>query len=500
MAPADVHLVSPPTAAELVADSSPVARWTSAWAADPGRRVLYDGCGGNRWVSAGELGDRTAAAVARLQTLGLGPGDRMLWSVATSVPAVVANLAALAAGLVVVPANPAYTGRELSHVLHDARPAVAVVDDPRRAHAVEPALARQVRWLGPDLQPAGGGGRGDLDGRSVGTEDAAPPGVALIGYTSGTTGVPKGAMLSHANLLASAEALRLAWGWTAEDRLVHALPIFHVHGLCIGLYATLVAGASAVLLPGFDVDAVTLAARRHGASMFFGVPTMYHRLAASGRVAELSSLRLAVSGSAPLPTALHGAMAAEGVVVLERYGLTETLMNTSNALQGDRRPGSVGACLPGVEAVVDDDGEVLVRGPNVGLGYWERPTATAEAWRGGWFHTGDLGSCDADGYLRLLGRAGDLIISGGYNVYPAEVEEVLAGFPGVTEVAVTGTPSDEWGEVVTAWVVVSDAVPEQALLEWAAKQLAPYKRPRLVRFVDRLPRTALGKVRRSELR
>lgn len=520
--------------AALVAEGSLVARWQRLWSEEPGRAVLFDGTGGaGRWVSAGELAERTAVAADRLRALGLEAGDRVLWSVPTSLAAVVANIGALAAGMVVVPANPAYTERELGHIVADARPAAAVVTAAGRIGAVAGHLRADLVAVDADLrspvrfgaaggrrpggeagagqaggagQAAGAGQAGGAGSRAGGAGQAAPgPGsaerLALIGYTSGTTGAPKGAMLTHGNLLASAEALRLAWRWEPEDRLVHALPTFHSHGLCVGLYGTLAAGASAVLLPAFDVGDVLDAAVSHRATLFFGVPTMYHRLAGGGRARELAALRLCVSGSAPLDAALHRRLSGDGVVVLERYGLTETLMNTSNPVEGDRRPGSVGACLPGVDAVVDDDGEVLVRGPNVGAGYWERPDATALSRRDGWFRTGDLGACDRDGYLRLLGRAGDLVISGGFNVYPSEVEQVLVEHPDVAEVAVTGTPSEEWGEVVTAWVVpAGGSVDEHGLLQWAAARLAPYKRPRLVRIVDALPRTALGKVRRSELR
>jgi malonyl-CoA/methylmalonyl-CoA synthetase len=331
----------------------------------------------------------------------------------------------------------------------------------------------------------------------------APDDPALIGYTSGTTGSPKGAVLTHANVLAGSESVRLAWRWTASDRLVLALPLFHVHGLCVGLHGTLLAGASAVLLPHFDVDSVLDAISAHDASLFFGVPTMYHRLARSPRVEELAALRLCVSGSAPLPAELHRTLAERGgQQVLERYGMTETVMNVSNPYDGERRPGSVGLPLPGVELRLSNgrDGEIQLRGPNVFAGYWERAQASRECFSDGWFRTGDLGALDPDGYLRILGRSKELIISGGFNVYPREVEEVLLAHPAVAEAAVVGTPSDEWGEVVTAFVVPSgDAPPAESLIAFAAEQLAPFKRPRLLQFVDTLPRNALGKVLKHEL-
>jgi malonyl-CoA/methylmalonyl-CoA synthetase len=314
-------------------------------------------------------------------------------------------------------------------------------------------------------------------------------------------------MLTHGNTLASCEALRLAWRWDEHDRLVLALPLFHVHGLGVGLHGTLLCGGSAVLLPRFDADAVLDAARAHDATLFFGVPTMYARLAASPRAVELAALRLCVSGSAPLPASLHEQLATRaGVRVLERYGMTETIMNVSNPYDGERRPGTVGFPLPGVDVRLDtgedgdDAGEILLRGPNVFPGYWRREDATRAAFTDGWFRSGDVGELDADGYLSIVGRAKELIISGGFNVYPREVEDVLLAHPAVAEVAVVGEPSDEWGELVVAVVVPTGEPPSEAeLLAHAARDLAPYKQPRRVRFVDALPRNALGKVLRHEL-
>jgi malonyl-CoA/methylmalonyl-CoA synthetase len=317
-------------------------------------------------------------------------------------------------------------------------------------------------------------------------------------------------VLSQRNLLASSESVRRAWRWTAEDRLVLALPLFHIHGLGVGLHGTLLAGASAVLLPRFDPDAVLDAIADHNATLFFGVPTMYARLAASPRLAGLGRLRLCVSGSAPLPPAVFERIAdGSGQRVLERYGMTETGMNVSNPYEGERRPGTVGFPLPGVELRLGAAGEVLVRGPNVFSGYWRRPEATATAFTevegegGGWFRTGDIGEFDADGYLRLVGRARDLIITGGLNVYPREVEDVLLEHPAVAEVAVAGVSDDEWGEVVTAWIVpAKDAArrpPPAELTEFAAERLAGFKCPRRIVYVDALPRNALGKLLRHEL-
>jgi malonyl-CoA/methylmalonyl-CoA synthetase len=423
----------------------------------------------------------------------------VVWSTPSSVAALVAHVGALRAGLVVVPANTAYSERELGHLVTDTGAAAAIVDRPEQAE-----WARRAGPAGMVVTATGL----DLPDGDPGILDAASPDdPALICFTSGTTGVPKGAVLAHRNLLAATRSVTAAWRWTAGDRLVHCLPVFHAHGLAVGAYGTLLAGASTVLLPGFDPAVVTDAAATHRATLFFGVPTMYHRLVRSGRVEGLSGLRLCVSGSAPLSRELHAEIReSAGISVLERYGMTETLMNVSNPYEGERRAGTVGFPLPGVEVRLAGDGEILVRGPNVFDGYWRRPAATAEAFESAddagtaWFRTGDLGEA-SDGFLVIRGRSKELIISGGFNVYPAEVEDVVAAHPRVAEVAVTGTPSAEWGEVVTAWIVPDGPAPSVSeLAEFTGDRLAPYKRPRVVHVVEALPRNALGKVVRGELR
>jgi malonyl-CoA/methylmalonyl-CoA synthetase len=478
---------------DLTAKGTLPAAWTEAWAGIPSSPTLFDT--GQGWITAGQLEDATRRVAGRLQAAGLAPGDRILFSAESSVQLVIAHVAALRSSLVVVPMNTAYLEREVAHIASDARPRAAVLDSDERARWVRAGAGPQTVILGPEV---------DLpDGTPEELDTAAPDDAALIGYTSGTTGSPKGAVLSHANLLAGSESVALAWRWTAGDRLVLALPLFHAHGLCVGLHGTLLAGASVVLLPRFEVGAVLDAAAEQRASMFFGVPTMYHRMARSPRVAELAALRLCVSGSAPLPAELHRAIAEHGGQrVLERYGMTETLMLVSNPYDGERRPGSVGFPLPGVELRLSDgdEGEIEVRGPSVFAGYLDRPEATAESFTGGWFATGDLGAVDQDGYVRILGRAKELIISGGLNVYPREVEDVLLANPGVAEVAVVGKPSEEWGESVTAFIVpTEDRCGAEELLAFAAARLAPFKRPRAIHFVDSLPRNAMGKVLKDEL-
>jgi malonyl-CoA/methylmalonyl-CoA synthetase len=484
-----------PGAPDLTAPGTLLHLWADRWAAEPSAPLWQED---GRWWTAGEFDEATRRAAGRLRAAGLEPGERIVWSTDSSVDALVAHVGALRAGLVVVPANTAYSARELAHIVTDVRASAAVVGRPEQAAWVREAAPGAVVVTGPGLElPDADPGPLDRSG---------PDDPALICFTSGTTGAPKGAVLRHRNLLAGARSVTRAWRMTPEDRLVHCLPIFHAHGLVVGAYGTMTAGGSAVLLPGFAPEAVADAATGHRASLFFGVPTMYHRLVASGRAADLASLRLCVSGSAPLPAELHAAASsAVGSVVLERYGMTETLMNTSNPYVGERRAGTVGFALPGVEIAFDEAGEVLLRGPSVFDGYFERDAANLEAFRdlgdgdGLWFATGDLGT-DEDGYLVIRGRSKELIISGGYNVYPTEVEDVLSGCPGVAEVAVTGTPSDEWGEVVTAWVVPDGTAPSlDDLRAHCAELLAPYKQPRLVRAVDALPRNALGKVVRSQL-
>ena len=496
---------------DLVTSGTLVRAWAERWEADPEAPVLMDAASTagpsspaglahrpSTWWSAEELDAATRRAAGRLVAAGLRPGDRVLWSTGSSVSSIICHVAALRVGLVVVPVNTAYTQREIAYIVSDVGPAAVIVDDPQRGRWARDASDRDLMVTGPDL---------DLpDGEPARLDAALPDDPALICFTSGTTGAPKGAVLSHRNLLAATRAVCVAWRWTPADRLIHCLPVFHAHGLCVGIYGTLLSGGSALLLPGFDPDAVVDAASTHHASLFFGVPTMYHRLVHSARAAEMGRLRLCVSGSAPLAADLHREIsAAIGMPVLERYGMTETLMNASNPYDGERRPGSVGFPLPGVEVKLAGDGEIGVRGANVFDGYWERPAATADAFEdssdggGRWFRTGDLGTID-DGYLTIRGRSKELIITGGFNVYPSEVEEVVLTHPGVAEVAVTGTPSDEWGEVVTAWIVGDGRAPSaEELSAYTADRLAAYKRPRIVHVIDALPRNALGKVVRSEL-
>ena len=494
--------------AELTAGGSLPATWREHAARDPGRPCLHDPVAG--WTTRGELAAAGAEVAGRLYAAGLRRGDRVLLSAPAGVALVAAHTACLRMGLVVVPVNAALRRREVAHIVTDASPRGAIVDDARMQSWVRQAAPEAVVCTSAvDLPPGSTPSLDELDGDEP----------AMLGYTSGTTGAPKGAVLTHGNLLAGAEALRRAWGWSGSDRLVLALPLFHMHGLGVGLHGTLHSGASAVLQPTFDPDAVIDAVLAHRATLFFGVPTMYSRIADNPRAPELAALRLAVSGSAPLPAELHRRLEeATGLRVLERYGMTETVMLVSNPLDGDRRPGSVGLPLPGVELELLEPGrspssagsapevpagapgEIWVRGPNVFAGYWRRPGAGPRP--DGWFCTGDVGRRDADGYLYLEGRSGEVIISGGFNVYPREVEEQLADHPSITEVVVAGRPDEQWGELVTAYVVPAPgrAAPSAAeLRSHVAERLAPYKHPRAVVAMEAVPRNALGKVQRHLL-
>jgi malonyl-CoA/methylmalonyl-CoA synthetase len=475
----------------LVADGSLPGRWVRRWherGSEPQLRAP-DGS----WLSAEELEERTRLGAEGLLNAGLHPGDRFVICAAASVELVVAYIAAVRAGLVVLPLNTAYTQAEIERIVRDAEPAAAVVDDAQRGRLITEAAGGELRLLEMDLK--------NLPQGSIPIDAAGLDDPALLVYTSGTTGRPKGALLTQGNLLASATAVNLAWRWTPEDRLLLTLPLFHLHGLGVGLNGSLCAGAEIILRTRFDPGDVAQMAE-HGTTMFFGVPAMYQRLLEGGRLASLRRLRLLVSGSAPLPAALaHEIADATGQVPLERYGMTETVMLTSNPYDGPRKPGTVGFPLPGVQLrLAPEGGEVEVVGPNVISGYCRNPEANAEAFTDdGWFRTGDLGEFDEDGYLRLIGRCKELIITGGYNVYPREVEEAIHSHPAVVEVAVVGRPSDRWGEEVTAVVVAGGEVGPEDLRAHASQQLAPYKVPKRVEFVEALPRNALGKVIRSDL-
>jgi malonyl-CoA/methylmalonyl-CoA synthetase len=468
--------------------------WVAQWRARPDAAVLVAADTG-RTLTGAEVEAQTAHRAHALAAAGVYPGDRVLLSCAPSLDTVLAYVAILRLGAVVVPANTAYTAPELEHIVDTVAPTAAVIDAPGRL----PGELDAGSWTAADLPVLGG---------TPTRLDAAPADApAMIAFTSGTTGRPKGAVLSRGNLLAGARALVTAWGWTEDDRLLHALPMFHMHGLGAGLNGSFTAGASVAVLPRFGAEAVGAAVRDVAPTMFFGVPTMYALLRDAGALGSLRGLRLLVSGSAPLdPVLARDVAAATGQVPLERYGMSETVMLTSNPLDGERRPGSVGLPLPGVDVRLGADGGVEVSGPNVFSGYWERPDATAAAFTDdGWFRTGDVGELDPDGYLRLVGRASELIISGGYNVYPREVEDAILTHPDVVDAAVIGVPDDTWGERVVAFVVLragsayDGSALDAALGAHVAERLAPYKHPRSWTVLEAIPRNAMGKILRSAL-
>ncbi len=448
-----------------------------------------------------------------LRGLGVMPGDRVMAQVAKSPEALALYGAATALGAVFVPLNPAYTDLEVTYFLGDAAPRLLICDGSRRAGlqgAVPPSVGMQT--LNAD-------GTGSLTDMAKGQSDDFPPvardadDLAALLYTSGTTGRSKGAMLTQGNLLSNAEVLARFWQFTAQDVLLHALPIFHTHGLFVATNVALISGAAMIFLPGFDAPAVLHHLPR--ATTMMGVPTFYTRLldAPGFDSAAAAHVRLFISGSAPLLAETHRAFEARaGQRILERYGMTETNMNTSNPYLGDRRAGTVGFALPGVDIKITDSGSEIaqgqvgmieVRGPNVFNGYWNLPDKTREDLRAdGFFITGDLGMFDADGYLHIVGRQKDLIISGGFNIYPKEVELLLDAVPGVLESAVIGLPHPDFGEAVFAVLTARPGVVLDTGLVLTALHapLARYKHPKAAVVVADLPRNAMGKVQKNVLR
>ncbi len=421
-------------------------------------------------------------------------GARVAWQSDSSVSAVIAALAVLRLGGVLVPLSAAQSERERATVLDDVMPVLLIAPPERTVEQGEVPAYGAESLQGPQtsepLAPVA------LD----------PTETALIIYTSGTTGSPKGAVLTHGNLAAGASSLIEAWRIGDDDRLVTALPLFHVHGLVVALMTVLAAGAGVDLLPRFDVETFLGAIEQKGSTLSFCVPTMLHRLAQHGDLDGLRRLRLLVSGSAPLSTDLFDTIRSKaGMTILERYGMTETLLTLSNPLDGERRSGTVGLPLPGVTVDLPEpmggEAELRVSGPTVFAGYWNRPEATAEVLESGWMSTGDLVRVDRDGYVVICGRSRDLIISGGYNVYPAEIEDVIRGRHGIVDVAVVGRPSDEWGEEVVAFVVTEGGrrIEPSSMREELATELSTYKIPRAFITVDELPRNALGKLQRHLL-
>ena len=452
-----------------------------------------------------------------LKRLGVKPGDRVAAQVEKSVEALLIYLAALRAGAVYLPLNSAYTTGEIRYFLGDAEPTVFVC---------RPEVAADMKALAatvgvPSVETLGSTGEGSLmeaaRAETPEFDDVAQTrdDLAAILYTSGTTGRSKGAMLSHGNLESNAAVLRDVWRFAPEDRLLHALPIFHTHGLFVATNVTLMTGSSLIFLPGFNASEIIRLLPK--ATVMMGVPTFYTRLLARDDFTRelVAHMRLFVSGSAPLSAETHKEFRERtGHAILERYGMTETNMNTSNPYDGDRIPGSVGLPLPGVEIRIADPetgrslpqgevGVIDIRGPNVFKGYWRMPEKTREEFReDGFFISGDLGRVDERGYVSIVGRAKDLIISGGFNVYPAEVEAAIEALPGVAECAVIGVRHADFGEGVVAIVTPKPGadLEEKALQAALSNELAKFKQPKRVFITSELPRNAMGKVQKKELR
>ncbi len=454
---------------------------------------------------------RAARHAGALVAAGLGPGDRVALQLEKSPDMLAVIAGAIRAGVVFLPLNTAYTPAEVSYFISDAGAGLLLCDGRSEA-----ALAPVAAAAGAAIATVNADGSGSFvrAAAPAPVAERGPDDLAALLYTSGTTGRSKGAMMSHANLLSNAEVLCDYWRFTAQDVLLHALPIFHTHGLFVATNVALLAGCPMIFLPKFDAGEVLRHLPRATAMM--GVPTFYTRLLDDPRLTRdlVANMRLFISGSAPLLAETHRQWQARtGHRILERYGMTETNMNTSNPCEGERRAGTVGLPLPGVELKVCDQtgrelprgetGTIEVRGPNVFKGYWNMPEKTAEELRAdGFFITGDLGFMDSDGYVTIVGRAKDLIITGGFNVYPKEVELAIDALPGVIESAVIGAPHPDFGEGVVA-VIVPDpgaSLEEAAIRAALSATLARFKQPKAVAFRAALPRNTMGKVQKTVLR
>jgi malonyl-CoA/methylmalonyl-CoA synthetase len=462
-------------------------------------------------VRFGDLPEAVGRYRAALAALGVRPGDRVMVKSENSPGFVYTYLAILALGAVFVPLNAAYTAAEVALLIEDAEPSLLVHASDTAVPDVAQCPVRRIV-----LEPDGCGALADLAAASAPDLAIAERGeadLAAILFTSGTTGRPKGAMLTHSNLASNVAALHGAWRFSADDAILHCLPMFHAHGLFVALHLGLYSAATIHMLPKFAAGEVRR--RLAEVTVFMGVPTFYSRLLAEPGFdrPDCAAIRLFVSGSAPLlPSLFEAFHARSGHHILERYGMTEALMIASNPYeQAGRIPGTVGYPLPGVEIRVvgaaeampaGEVGEIEMRGPNLCRGYWRRPEATAESFLAdGFFHTGDTGHLDGEGRLTIVGRSKDLIISGGFNVYPAEVEMLLAEVGGIRDIAVFGVPHPDFGEAVVAAVTVdADIFSLTALEAEAATRLARFKQPKAVHILDEFPRNAMGKILKNELR
>jgi len=474
-------------------------------------------------LTYGQLETTLQKTIGYLQSLGVEPGDRVALQLPRCLPFIYLHLAVMRLNAISLPLNPAYVEPELRYFLHDSQSKVLFADAANKDRvegiaAGLPALETRL-YLNHDPAAHFASLLADIQVSQADLPDFPTDrmSTALMLYTSGTTGYPKGAEITHGNLTANIDALQSAWGWRDDDNLLHVLPLFHVHGLVVALHGALNAGATTTLLPRFEPKLVLDTLVEQGCTVFMAVPTIHKRLVdfPDATAYDLRCVRLITSGSDRLPDDVFARFKEVfGHTLLERYGMTETGMNLSNPLQGERRVGSVGLPLPGVEArmvnpetleVVPDGevGELHIRGPHVFKGYWRKPEQTAQAFTGdGWLKTGDLALRESDGYFTLKGRLKDLIITGGLNVYPPEVELVLADHLAVAASAVIGCQNAEWGEQVVAVIVLKTGqnVTPEDIIGYCRKHLANYKVPKRVEFVDELPRNTLGKVQKARLR
>ena len=468
-------------------------------------------------VTYSEFFNKVEKIAAMLVKLGLKPDERVVVQVNKSITAVELYLGVVLAGGIFIPLNTAYTASELEYFLSDATPTILVCD-PEKEHLLEPiATQEKVKHLLTLSQEGTGSLMELVNNESTGFAGVARSidDLASIIYTSGTTGRSKGAMLSHGNLSSNAATLTEVWRFKKHDKLIHSLPIFHVHGLFVAINVTLMVGSSMIFHNNFDVDEILQDMKQ--ATVLMGVPTFYVRLLEQSGLSIFASqnMRLFISGSAPMLAETHKHWNHKtGHSIIERYGMSETNMNTSNPYDGDRRAGTVGFPLPNIEVIITDDstgvslatgevGSIEVRGPNVFKGYWKMPEKTAEELRNsGFFITGDLGSFDEDGYLSIVGRSKDLVISGGYNIYPKELELLIDEIEGVNESAVIGLPDPDFGERVVAVIVkkLNADINSQDILDYIQPKLAKFKQPKIIYFIDELPRNTMGKVQKNSLR
>jgi malonyl-CoA/methylmalonyl-CoA synthetase len=481
-------------------------RFEQVFHANAERTAIRSADGATR-MTFGELARGAARYANALAVLGVEPGDRVTVQVEKSIANVLLYLAVLKAGAVYQPLNTAYTAAEVSYFVEDAQPKL-IVCDPARQAEMRALADRCGVFAVVNLDQHGEGSLANtaatMDERHE-TAERAEDDLAGLLYTSGTTGRSKGAMITHGNLASNAETLVELWRMSATDRLMHALPVFHVHGLYVALNTAFLAAAEIAWFSRFDVKAII--AEMPSATLMMGVPTFYTRLLSDESfMREVSAnMRLFISGSAPLLAETHSAFSARtGHAILERYGMTETGMITSNPYEGARVPGTVGFALPGVNVRIrgDQPGVLEVKGPNVFKGYWRMPEKTREDFTpDGWFITGDVGIIDPDGRVTISGRAKDLIISGGFNVYPKEIEDILDQQPFIGESAVIGLPHPDFGEAVVAVVTALGPLPEEAeIIATLSNSLAKFKVPKRIFAVAELPRNAMGKVQKAELR